>query len=260
MKTIILAAGYATRMYPVTENFPKPLLEIGRISILDRLLKDIDTLDEIDHHLIVTNHKYLPHFERWLKESHYTKRITLIDDGTIDNENRLGAIKDLLLAIEAEHLDDDLLVIAADNIVTFSFRGFLDFFKAQQTSLIMTCHEPSLEALKRTGVATIDSEFQVLEMQEKPQLPKSNLAVPPFYIYIKEDIKHILSCIAEGCPPDAPGHLVISMLSKTKFHAWPMPSPRIDIGTLETYYEQVNSPFEAMSADRQDRQGSRGMY
>ena len=243
MKNIVLAAGYATRLYPVTENFPKPLLETGGKTILDRLLSDIDVIDEIDSHLIVSNHRYISHFERWADESRYTKNITLIDDGSVDNESRLGAVRDLLLAIEVGRLDDDLLVIASDNIVDFSFRGFVDYFKEKQTSLIMTCHEPELSALRRTGVITMDQHNKVQEMQEKPDNPLSHFAVPPFYLYKKSDLMFIQPCLDEGCHHDAPGNLVKAMLNKTIFHAWLMPGKRHDIGTLETYYQLINLKF-----------------
>ena len=238
MKNIVLAAGYATRLYPITENFPKPLLEIGGISILDRLIGDVDTIDDIDEHLIVCNHKFISHFEKWKDLSRYSKKITLIDDGSVTNENRLGAVRDLLLAIETKHLThDDLLVIAADNVLNFSFQGFVDYFKEKQTSVIMMYEEPKITSLQRTGVITIDSSHRVLEMQEKPQNPKSHYAVPPFYIYKKSDIEHIKSCIKGDCIMDAPGNLVKSMLDKTVFHAYEMIGKRFDIGTLETYYQ-----------------------
>ena len=237
MKNVVLAAGYATRLYPLTENFPKPLLEIEGISILDRLIIDADTIDEIDEHIIVCNHKFLQHFEKWVSESNYTKKITILDDGSVVNENRLGAAKDLLFAIETNQLyNEDLLVIAADNVLSFSFQGFVDYFKEKQTSLIMTHYEPDISALQRTGVIIIDSNEKVLEMQEKPHEPKSHYAVPPFYIYKKNDIKFIQECVLEGCKTDAPGSLVIAMVTKTIFHAWRMTGKRYDIGTLESYY------------------------
>ncbi|MDR2622736.1 MAG: nucleotidyltransferase family protein [Dysgonamonadaceae bacterium] len=236
MKNIILAAGYATRLYPVTENFPKPLLAIGNSTIMDRLIEEIDRINEIDEHIIVVNHKFQKHFCEWKEKSDYQKPVTIIDDGSTGNENRLGAVKDLLLAIEEKRLDgEDLLVIAADNLLDFSFAGFVDFFKEKQTSLIMTYHEPEIKALQRTGVIVIDEENKVLEMQEKPENPKSHHAVPPFYLYKKEDLNHIRECITAGCKADAPGDLLQAMLAKTTFHAWPMPGKRIDIGTLETY-------------------------
>jgi len=238
MKNIVLAAGYATRLYPVTENFPKPLLEIGGISILDRLISDIDAIDEIDEHIVISNHKYFPHFEKWAAASRHTKKVTVIDDGSIDNENRLGAVIDLLLAINTKQLyDDDLLVIAADNVLNFSFRGFINYFKEKQTSLIMTYHEPDATALSRSGVISIDSNNRVLEMQEKPAAPKSHHVAPPFYIYKKSDVKFIQECVSEGCKTDAPGSLVQGMLPKTVFHAWNMQGKRFDIGTLDTYYQ-----------------------
>ena len=236
MKIIVLSAGYATRLYPLTENFPKPLLRIEGISILDRLISDVDAIDEIDEHIIVSNHKFLPHFEKWATESHYAKAITIVDDGSVVNENRLGAVRDLLLAIDSKQLyDEDLLVVAADNVLTFSFRGFTEYFKLKQTSLIMTHYEPDISALQRTGVITVDVNNRVLGMQEKPLQPKSHYAVPPFYIYKKSDIKFIQECVLEGCNTDAPGSLVISMLEKTVFHAWQMPGKRYDIGTPEAY-------------------------
>ena len=238
MKNIVLAAGYATRLYPITENFPKSLLEIGGISILDRLISDIDAIEEVEEHIIISNRKYFPHFEKWAADSQYKKKITVIDDGSMDNENRLGAVKDLQLVIETKQLyNDDLLVIAADNILSFSFRGFINYFNEKQTSLIMTYYEPDSKVLSRSGVISIDPNGKVLGMTEKPAIPTSHYVAPPFYIYKKNDVKFIEECISEGCKTDAPGSLVQSMLSKTVFHAWTMQGKRYDIGTLEAYYQ-----------------------
>ena len=187
MKTIVIAAGYATRLYPLTKNFPKPLLEIGDNTILGRMLDDIDTIPGIDSHIIVTNHKFAGIFEGWKNKTRYTRPITIIDDGTETNETRLGAVKDLLLAIDKCGIDDDILVVAADNILDFSFKGFVGFSKEKGTSVIMCHYEPELKKLQRTGVIAVDGDMRVLEMQEKPERPVSNWAVPPFYIYRKED-------------------------------------------------------------------------
>ena len=236
MKNIVLAAGYATRLYPLTENFPKPLLTIGGKTILDRLLEDIDRIDAIDEHIIVTNHRFIRHFEHWKSNNSYQKKIVLIDDGSTDNEHRLGAVNDMLLAIDTKELcNEDILVMAADNLLDFSLKGFVDSFIIYQSSMIMCYYEPSVEALQKTGVIILDKSNRVIEMQEKPQNPRSNWAVPPFYIFRKEDISKIKTCIVEGCATDAPGNLVNSMLNKTFFHAWKMPGKRVDIGTLECY-------------------------
>lgn len=237
MKNIVIAAGYATRLYPLTENFPKPLLEIGSSSILGRMMEDIDKIEEIDEHIIVSNHKFARHFEEWADKQDTRCPVTIIDDGTETNETRLGAVRDLLLAIVRCNVDDDMMVVAADNILDFSFQGFVDFFKEKGTSVIMCHHEPELKKLQRTGVIKVDENMKVLLMQEKPEEPVSNWAVPPFYIYSRNDIPLIKDCMNHGCGFDAPGNLAHYLAEVTTLHAWQMPGKRFDIGTLDTYYE-----------------------
>ena len=248
MKNIVIAAGYATRLGELTKNFPKPLLKIGESTILGRMLDDIDRIDDIDEHIIVTNHKFAYIFEEWKSEQHYQKPITIIDDGTETNETRLGAVCDLLLAID--YMDkqhqcpptkqgelEGVLVVAADNLLFFSFQEFVDFAKEKGTSCIM-CHEqPSIEKLQRTGVIVVDDQMRVLNMEEKPQEPKSHWAVPPFYIYLKQDLDMVRHAVENGCGKDAPGNLAHYMVERTTMHAWPMTAGRFDIGSLDTYYE-----------------------
>ena len=254
MKNIVIAAGYATRLGELTKNFPKPLLKIGDSTILGRMLDDIDTIPEIDEHIIITNHRFASIFEDWAKEQNYTKKITVIDDGTSTNETRLGAVRDLQYAIEVlqkreivnckssnSKWPDDMLVVAADNLLFFSFKGFVDFAKEKGTPCIM-CHEqPSREKLHRTGVVVLDGNNKVLNMEEKPQEPKSTWAVPPFYIYKKENIDMIMHAIENGCGFDAPGNLAHYMVDNVTMHAWPMAGTgenlRFDIGSLDTYKE-----------------------
>lgn len=237
MKNIVIAAGYATRLYPLTENFPKPLLKVGSRNILERMLDDIDPIPGIDSHIIVTNHRFAPVFEEWLATISYTKPVTIIDDGTTSNDNRLGAVRDLLLAIDRCDVDDDIMVLAADNILEFSLRGFIDYFHENGTSVIMCHHEPELKRLQRTGVIAVDDNMRVLEMQEKPENPVSNWAVPPFYIYSRADLPLIRDCMNHGCGFDAPGNLTHYLAEATTLHAWPMPAGRFDIGSLDSYEE-----------------------
>ena len=237
MKNIVIAAGYATRLGELTKNFPKPLLEIGNSTILGRMIDDIDQIDDVDEHVIITNHKFAHIFEQWAAEQHYSKPITIVDDGTETNETRLGAVCDLLFAMEKLQIDDDLLVVAADNLLFFSFQEFVDFAKVKGTSCIM-CHEqPSIEKLQRTGVVELDDNFRVLGMEEKPQQPKSNWAVPPFYIYLKKDLDLVRHSVENGCGKDAPGNLAHYMVEHTTMHAWPMSAGRFDIGSIDTYEE-----------------------
>ena len=261
MKNIVIAAGYATRLGELTKNFPKPLLKIGDNTILGRMLDDIDRIPEIDEHIIITNHKFAPIFAQWAKEQwskdegqktkaaldlipqtadrRWQKPITIVDDGTETNETRLGAVCDLLYAMDKLHIDDDMLVVAADNLLFFSFQEFVNFAKEKQTSCIM-CHEqPSIEKLQRTGVVELDANNKVLGMEEKPQVPKSHWAVPPFYIYLKKDLDLVRHSVENGCGKDAPGNLAHYMVEHTTMHAWPMSAGRFDIGSLDTYYEAV---------------------
>ncbi len=239
MKNIVIAAGYATRLGELTKNFPKPLLKIGNNTILGRMLDDIDTIDDITEHIIITNHRFAPIFNEWKATTHYTKPITIVDDGTETNDTRLGAVCDLLFAMDKLHIDDDLLVVAADNLLFFSFREFVDYAKAKGTSCIM-CHEqPSVEKLQRTGVVELDTDNRVLNMEEKPQMPKSHWAVPPFYIYTQSDLDLVRNAVDNGCGKDAPGNLAHYMVSHTTMHAWPMTASRFDIGSLDTYNEAV---------------------
>ena len=223
------------------------------------MLDDIDRIPEIDEHIIITNHKFAPIFEEWVKAntnltnqtnindscnsghscSKYTKPITVVDDGTETNDTRLGAVCDLLFAMDKLAIDDDLLVVAADNLLFFSFQEFVDFARAKGTSCIM-CHEqPSIEKLQRTGVVELDENNKVLGMEEKPQEPKSHWAVPPFYIYLKKDLDLVRHSVENGCGKDAPGNLAHYMVEHTTMHAWPMTAGRFDIGSLDTYYEDV---------------------
>ena len=237
MKTIVIAAGYATRLGELTKNFPKPLLEIGQRTILGRLLDDIDTIPDIDEHIIITNHRFAHIFEEWAAKQHYTKPVTIVDDGTSTNETRLGAVGDLLYTMDKLQLNDDLLVVAADNLLFFSFREFVDFAKAKQTSCIMYHEQPSIEKLQRTGVVVLDENNRVLEMAEKPQVPKTPHAVPPFYLYMTKDFDLIRHSLENGCGNDAPGNLAHYLVEHTVMHACPMSGGRFDIGSLDTYYE-----------------------
>lgn len=237
MKNIVIAAGYATRLGELTKNFPKPLLKIGDNTILGRMLDDIDKIAEIDEHIVITNHKFAAIFEDWAAKQNYTKPVTIVDDGTETNDTRLGAVCDLLFAMDKLQIDDDLLVVAADNILFFSFQEFVSFAKAKGTSCIM-CHEqPSIEKLQRTGVIVLDDNDRVLNMEEKPQHPKSHWAVPPFYIYMKKDLDKVRHSVENGCGKDAPGNLAHYMVEQVEMHAWKMTAGRFDIGSLDTYRE-----------------------
>jgi glucose-1-phosphate thymidylyltransferase len=243
MKSVILAAGYATRLYPLTENFPKPLLKVGEKSILDRLIDDIDSNDfdgGITGHIIVSNHKFISHFEEWKSSRSFNKDVTILDDGSTENENRLGAVKDILFAVEECCIDEEILVLAGDNVLDFSLKDFIQYQKQKKSACIMRHLEGEKSKLQRTGVAIIDENDRVIKMQEKPAEPLSNWAVPPFYIYTKEDLPFIRqACTPDKdgkspCETDAPGDFISWFCSIRSVHAWQMSGKRFDIGNLES--------------------------
>ena len=239
MKCLVLAAGYATRLYPLTENFPKPLLKVGEKTILDWLLDDINTMGLVDEYVVISNHKYAGHFEEWAKNKDY--RIIVLDDGTQSNETRLGAVKDIQFAIETLSLDDDLLVIAGDNVLDFSLTRFIAYALEKKTTCVMRYYEASEARLRKCGVAQINDEDRVLSLEEKPALPKSHWCTPPFYYYIREDARLVKTGIEAGCGTDAPGSYIAWLSSQVPVHSMEMPGCRYDIGNLESYQEVQES-------------------
>lgn len=230
MKCLIIAAGYATRLYPLTENFPKPLLEVGGKPILDWLIGDLDSQKLVDQYVVVSNHKFANHFEKWAPS-----RVVVVDDGTSTNVTRLGAVRDIQLGIEQAKIDDDLFVMAGDNLLSFSLCDFIPYARQKGTSCIMRYYEPDLQKLHKTGVAEVDSDGRILSMEEKPAEPKSHWCCPPFYYIVREDVPKVAEAIASGCGVDAPGSFIAWLCGQTTVHAWEMPGPRYDIGNLESY-------------------------
>lgn len=240
MKCLILAAGYATRLYPLTENFPKPLLEVKGKAILDWLIDDIDKAGLVDEYVVISNHKFAHHFDEWAKTK--AQKITVVDDGTSTNETRLGAVKDIQYAIDKLGIDDDMLVIAGDNVLDFSLTKFIAYAKEKNSSCIMRYYEANEQKLLKCGVVTIDENDKILEMTEKSPTPATHWCTPPFYYYTKDDAKLIDQGIEAGCGVDAPGSYIAWLCKQTAVYAMEMPGKRYDIGNLESY-EQVKKDY-----------------
>lgn len=233
MKCLILAAGYATRLYPLTENFPKPLLKVGEKTILDWLIDDIRSSGLVDEFIVISNHKFASIFKEWAPDI----GITVVDDGTSTNETRLGAVCDIKFAIDKLGLDDDMLVIAGDNVLDFSLVKFVEYATRKGTSCIMRYFEADEKRLHKSGIVEVDDNDLILSMEEKPSQPKSNWCCPPFYYYTKEDARLVGEGIASGCGTDAPGSYIAWLATKVPVHAMEMPGKRYDIGNLESYHQ-----------------------
>ncbi len=235
MKCLILAAGYATRLYPLTENFPKPLLKVQDKTILDWLVDDIDGAGLVDEYIVISNHKFARHFQEWAAGKR--QKITVVDDGTSTNETRLGAVCDIRFAVDSLGLTGDMLVIAGDNVLDFSLQHFVRYADAKRTSCVMRFEEPNEERLHKCGVLEIDDSDRIVSMEEKPAQPKSHWVCPPFYYYTAEDAARIPAAIADGCGTDAPGSFIAWLCRHTSVHAMEMPGRRYDIGNLQSYEE-----------------------
>lgn len=244
MKCLILAAGYATRLYPLTENFPKPLLEVQGKTILDWLIDDIEEANLIDEYVVISNHKFAHHFEKWAAGK---EKITVVDDGTSSNETRLGAVKDIQFAIEKLNLDDEMLVIAGDNLLDFSLVRFMNYAREKNASCIMRYFEPEEARLHKSGVVTINENDKIIKMAEKPAEPESHWCCPPFYYYTKADAKLIQKGIDAGCGTDAPGSYIAWLSTQVPVYAMEMPGRRYDIGNLESY-RQVEKDYQGINA------------
>lgn len=248
MDAILLVAGYATRLYPLTINTPKPLLPVGGRAMIDYIADELLTLPDLHNIYLVSNHRFADHFELWAESFRMMNpevNITVLDDGTVDNETRLGAIGDIQFVVGSQGLNDDLVVVAGDNLFTYRMRHMYDFFKKTGKDTLIAIRVDDVNQLKKLAVATLAEDGKILEMEEKPSEPKSNTALYATYFYRKETLPRIKEYLDEGNTPDAPGNFP-AWLSKTQdIYAYRAEGTCIDIGTPENYKEVCDN-FEAL--------------
>lgn len=237
MKAIILLAGYATRMYPLTENQPKALLPLRGKAVIDYIVEQINRIPEIDTIYAVTNSKFYPHFVDWAKTAPTKTPIEVLDDGTSSNETRRGAIGDIYFTINEKAIDDDLFVVAGDNYFTYDLKEQYDLFREKNSDTIAGKELDDIEKLKAFAVAKLDESGKVLELVEKPPNPPSNIAIYATYFYLKDTARLFKQYLDEGNNPDQPG-LFPQWLHKIRdVYAYRMNGDCYDIGTIEMYEE-----------------------
>jgi glucose-1-phosphate thymidylyltransferase len=228
MKTLILAAGYATRLRPLTDSIPKMLLPLAERPMLDYLLDRIREVEEIEEIHLVTNAAFAPAFQDWAPED-----VTVHDDGTTSNEDRLGAIGDMAFAIERGGLEgEDLLVVAGDNLIGYSLRDFVDFWRMKDGSAIAVHQVEERELLEQYGVVEVDADDRVVGLEEKPAEPKSNLAATASYLYRGDHLELLPRYLEEGNPPDAPGNFMVWLHKRAPVYAYRVFGEWFDIGDL----------------------------
>lgn len=238
MKALIPVAGYATRLYPLTETTPKALLPIKGITILDHILENVERIKEVNEIILVSNEKFFDKFNNWAKTYKGKLPIHIINDHTTNNENRLGAIGDINLAIQEKKLNDDLIVLAGDNYFTYDLKDLYNYYKKVNTNLIIGSRV-SEEILKQRkyGIVEIDCKGKVIGFEEKPENPKSNIIVPAIYIYKKETVPLFKKYLDEGNNKDAMGGIISWLYKITPIQCYEAKGSFVDIGTLETYNE-----------------------
>jgi glucose-1-phosphate thymidylyltransferase len=234
MNALILAAGYATRLYPLTKDFPKPLLEVGGHALLDYLVDQLEDLAGLERIVSVTNHRFTPHFEKWRRRRRQEARIEILDDGTTSNEDRLGAIGDLQWALQQGLDRDDLLVAAGDNLLQFSLAEFVAAYRARPTTQVCVHWVEDPERCRRTGIAVLNAEDRVIEFAEKPQEPKTHWAVPPIYVFPKATLARVSTYLDKGGSRDTPGRFIEWLCRLEPVYAFRAQGAILDIGTPQS--------------------------
>ncbi|MCL2350089.1 MAG: nucleotidyltransferase family protein [Defluviitaleaceae bacterium] len=237
MKAIILAAGYATRLYPLTKDQPKALLPIGDKPILNYIIEQIERIDVIDEVYIIGNAKFVNHLKIWAEEFASSKEIIILNDGSVDNDTRLGAIGGIYFAIEKMNIQDEVLIICGDNLFTFSIAEYVEFYQKVLSDCVCVKEVNDAEKLKSFGVATVNENGIIVDFAEKPANPKSNLAVFGSYIYTKETMSLFEEYLTEGNNKDAPGNFVQWLHKIKPIYCFHFEGECFDIGTLAAYEE-----------------------
>jgi len=244
MNAIILCAGFATRMFPLTENFPKPLLKVADRAVIDYLIDQLIDLPQMQDIHIVSNAKFYDHFLKWRLERNHNgsepdKAIAIYihNDGATTNENRLGAAKDLQLVIKKLKRPGRILVSAGDNIFRFFIKALWDKFLQSDHHHVVALTEMNMEKLQRTGVLELGKNDHVLRLHEKPPAPPSNWFCPPLYFLQASAWSQLDAFLQSSENRDAPGHFVDYLCRREPVHAFRLDSARLDIGSIDTYHE-----------------------
>ena len=245
MKVVILAAGYATRLYPLTLTQPKPLLPVAGKPMIEHVLDNLAPIGGLDRIYVVTNAKFANHFQNWSDEYRAKKAkldFTVVNDGSTDDSNKLGAIGDLHLVVTREKVDDDVIVVAGDNLFSEKLSDFGRYCREKRAPVLAVYDVGDLKQIKKYNSITLDSDGRITFFEEKPKNPTSTLTGIALYFYPKATIPKIKQYIAEGNNPDQPGRLIQWLYTREPVYTWKVPGLWYDIGSKETL-EEANKIF-----------------
>jgi glucose-1-phosphate thymidylyltransferase len=249
MKILILAAGYATRLYPLTLTQPKPLLAVAGKPMVEHVLDNLAPIGGIDRVYVVTNAKFAGHFEKWsqsYRAGGSKLSFTIVNDQSTDDSNKLGAIGDIHLVVKKEKIDDDLIVVAGDNLFSQSLGDFGAYCRKVNAPVLAVYDVGSLEEIKKYNSISLDQSGKITFFEEKPKTPTSTLTGIALYYYPKATVPLIDKYIAEGNNPDQPGRLVQWLYTRTPVYTWRVPGIWFDIGSKESL-DEANNIFSKLS-------------
>jgi len=238
MKALILAAGYGTRLYPLTLDKPKPLLEIGNSKLLlDHIVDRVEKIERINQILIITNQRFFDQFKAWHSKRGSKKEVLILNDGTESNRTRLGAIKDMEFALKSGSINDDLLVVGGDNLFDFDVKRFVDYAMTKDGSCVAVHDINSLDKARNYGIVILDENDKIVDFQEKPKHPKTTLVAICLYYFPKNTLSFIDEYLARTDIKDAPGHYMRWLAQRDKVYGFVFNERWYDIGNMASYEE-----------------------
>jgi len=245
MKVIILAAGYAIRLYPLTLTRAKPLLTVAGKPMIDYVLDNLAPIGGLDRIYLVTNAKFAVQFQEWADHYRFTKAkldFTIVNDGSTDDSNKLGAIGDLHFVLTREKVEDDIIVVAGDNLFSETLEDFGRFCRAKQSPVLGVYDVGDLAKMNRYGAVHIGDEGRIISFEEKPPQTTTTLASAGLYYYPKATLPLIQEYIAQGNNADQPGRFVQWLFRRIPYYTWKVPGLWFDIGSKEAL-EEANRIF-----------------
>ncbi len=245
MEAIILAAGYGTRLHPLTKDTPKPLLHVAGKPITEHIIRKLEEVSNLAKIYIITNSKFESHFIKWLENFDAKIPIEIINDGSTNNEDRLGALGDVHHAIKEKNIHDDITIVAGDNLFDLSLHDVSNYFKKRNSNVIVLHDVNDIELAKHYGIVEIDSDNVVLNFEEKPTSPKSTLASTGIYMFPKKTIELIKKYISQGNNPDKTGSFIEWLHKRETVNSYITNQKWYDIGTIDQL-EKANRQYKGL--------------